>query len=270
MKPEDDNRINYRLLPLAESHTNEKFGSSPQSYIMPEKIMYAAIGVALFILSMACVNFINLATAQAASRAREVGVRKAMGSSRLGLIRQFLIENTLLVVDTVFISLAMTQLALSKINQLLTIIQLQLSMDWIVVAIVLMTGGWVILLTCLYPAMVMASYRPVEALKNKIGNTGGLSLRRSLIVLQFSIIQLFIIGTFVVAAQMNYVRYEDMGFSKEDPIIITNLNELERRETFRQKLLMNPAIKDVAFSSSSPVSDYNHHYGTSFRLPGPA
>ncbi len=67
---------------------------------------------------------------------------------------------------------------------------------------------------------------------------------------------------------MNFVQHEDMGFSKEDPIIVTNLNELEKSETLRQKLLLNPAIKEVSFSSSSPVSDYNHHYGTSFRLPG--
>lgn len=269
LKPEDDNRIGYRLQPLVQSHTDSKFGSPPQSYNMPGRIIYAAIGVAVFILFMACVNFINLATAQAASRAREVGVRKVMGISRLGLIKQFLIENILLIVLTILISLAMTQLVISEINQLLAIIHLNLRLDWSSIALVLLTGTAVLTLACLYPAVVMASYHPIESLKNKIGNThGGLSLRRSLIVLQFSIIQIFIIGTLIVAAQMNFVQHEDMGFSKEDPIIVTNLNELEKSETLRQKLLLNPAIKEVSFSSSSPVSDYNHHYGTSFRLPG--
>lgn len=268
LKPEDDNRITYKLMPLHESHTNEKYGNSPGSYVMPGKFIYAGIGIAIFMLAIACVNFINLATAHAAGRAREVGVRKAMGSSRLGLIKQFLSENILLVGFSILFSVALAQFAISEINPMFTMIDLRLSLDWTVVGFVMLTGCGIILLACLYPAVVMASYRPVEALKNKINsNTGGLSLRRSLIVLQFSIVQLFIIGTLVVAAQMNYLEHTDMGFNREDPIIVTNI-DLKNSEVFRQALLRNPAIKAVTFSSSSPVSDYNHHYGTSFRLPG--
>jgi len=270
LKPEDDNRITYRLQALKKMHTDAKFGSSPQSYVMPEKMIYAGIGVAIFILVIACVNFINLATAQAANRAKEVGIRKVMGSSKAGLITQFLNENILLVGFTLVVSLALTQFAIDKINQILSIINLNLSLDWSVVLIVLLIGCLVILLACLYPAVVMASFRPVESLKLKFSNqrTGGLSLRRSLIVFQFSIVQLFIMGTLVVAAQMDYFQNKYLGFSKEDPIIMTNLNELEKTEVFRQKLLSNPAVKEVSFSSSGPMSDYNHHYGTSFRLPG--
>ena len=127
----------------------------------------------------------------------------------------------------------------------------------------------VILLSCLYPATIMSSFRPVEALKNKVLRaSGNLSLRRILIVFQFAIVQLFVIGTLVVANQMHFLQTKDLGFSKEDPVLITNLNELERGEVFRQKLLQHRSISDVSLSSSSPVSDYNHHYGTSFRLPG--
>lgn len=270
LKPEDDNRITYHLQPLKKMHTDVKFGSSIQSYLMPDKMIYAAMGVAIFILIIACVNFINLATAQAATRAKEVGIRKVMGSSKMGLITQFLSEHILLVSFTLAVSLALTQFAIDKINQFLSMINLNLSLDGSAVFMVLLIGCLVIILGCLYPAVVMASYRPVESLKNKISSqtTGGLSLRRSLIVFQFSIVQLFIMGTIVVAAQMDYFQNKDLGFSKEDPIIITNLNELEKTEAFRQKLLSNPAIKEVCFSSSSPVSDYNHHYGTSFRRPG--
>ncbi len=269
LKPEDDNRIDYRLQPLKESHTDEKFGSAPQSYTMPSKVIYAAAGTAVFMLMIACVNFINLATAQAAGRAREVGVRKVMGSSRFGLVKQFLYEHTLLVSVTVLLSIALTQLSISGINQMLAIIQLQLSMDWTLFALAICIGCVIIVLACLYPSIVMASYRPVEALKNKIGSsTSGLSLRRALIVVQFSIVQLFIIGTLVVGSQMNFLKYSDMGFSQEDPVLVTNLNELDKREAFQQKLLTNPEIKEVSFSSSGPLSDYNHHYGTSFRLPG--
>jgi len=151
---------------------------------------------------------------------------------------------------------------------MLSIIQLRLSMDWTTLGFTLLIGIGIILLACLYPAIVMASYRPVEALKNKvITSTGGLTLRRSLIVVQFLIVQLFIIGTLVVGAQMNFLEHTDIGFSKTDPVLITNMNEFDRSEVFRQKLLENPGIKEISFSSSGPMSDYNHHYGTSFRLP---
>jgi putative ABC transport system permease protein len=268
LKPEDDNRITYRLQPLKAIHTDEKFGSSPQSYVMPQKIIYAAMGIAIFILVIACVNFINLATAQAANRAKEVGIRKIMGSSKMGLVVQFLNENILLVSFTLVVSIAFTQSAINVINETLSIINLNLILDWSAVTIVVLIGCLVIILACIYPALMMASYRPIESLKNKFisQGTGGLSLRRSLIIFQFAIVQLFIIGTLVVAFQMDYFNNKDLGFNNEEPIVITNLNGLDKNETFRQKLLSHKDIKEVCFSSSSPVSDYNQHYGTSFRL----
>jgi putative ABC transport system permease protein len=269
LKPEDDNRITYKLLPLKESHTNESYGYAPQSYTMPLKFIYSAIGIGLFMLLMAAINFINLATAQAAGRAREVGVRKVLGSSKLGLIKQFLHENVLVVLFSVLLSIGLTQILLDEINSLLSLIHLRLKLDMLSVILVLTTGLIVILLSCLYPAIVMASYQPVEALKNKVLNkTGNLSLQRILIVFQFSIVQLFVIGTVVVASQMHFLHTKDMGFSKEDPVLITSINELERGDVFRQKLLQHSSISNVSLSSSGPVSDYNHHYGTSFRLPG--
>ncbi len=269
LKPEDDSRITYQLQPLKKMHIDGKYGSCPESYVMPMKMIYAALGVAIFILLIACFNFINLATAQAANRAKEVGIRKIMGSSKLGLVTQFLYENILLVSFTIAVSIALTQFSINIINKFLSIIDLQLTLDWGAVLFVLLIGCLVILLACVYPALVMASYRPIESLKSKFVNQqrGGLSLRRSLIVFQFAIVQVFIIGTLVVAFQMDYFKNADLGFSKEYPIIITNLNGLDKNESFRQKLLSNAAIKDVSFSSSSPVSDYNQHYGTSFRLP---
>ncbi|MFM9838327.1 MAG: ABC transporter permease [Cyclobacteriaceae bacterium] len=268
LKPEDDNRITYRLQPLKAIHTDKKFGSSPQSYVMPQKIIYAAMGIAIFILVIACVNFINLATAQAANRAKEVGIRKIMGSSKMGLVAQFINENVLLVSITLVISVAFTQFAVNVINETLSIINLHLILDWSAITIVALIGCLVIILACIYPALVMASYRPIESLKNKFTSqgTGGLSLRRSLIIFQFAIVQLFLIGTLVVAFQMDYFKNKDLGFNNEEPIVITNLNGLDKNETFRQKLLSHADIKEVCFSSSTPVSDYNQHYGTSFRL----
>jgi putative ABC transport system permease protein len=269
LKPEDDNRIDYKLMPLKSMHTNSKYGSSPRSYVMQLKMIYASAGVALFILAIACVNFVNLATAQAANRAKEVGIRKVMGSSKAGLVVQFLTENILLVSITLVVSIALTQFAIDSINQILSIITLRLSLDWTSLFVVFIVGLSVVVLACFYPSIMMSSMKPVDSLKNKFNNrSGGLSLRRTLIVFQFAIVQLFIIATLVVGAQMNYFKNADLGFSREDPVIAMNMNEPEKAEAFRQQLLSNPAVKDVTFSSSSAMAEYNHNLGTSFRLPG--
>lgn len=270
LKPEDDNRINYALQPLKSVHTDGKFGSSPGSYIMPEKIIYAAVGVAFFILIIGCVNFVNLATAQAASKAKEVGVRKVLGSSKTRLVFQFLTQNILMVCFTLIISVALTQFAIDQINSLLSIIDIQLGLDWNSLGLALLTGCVVILLACFYPSVVIASYHPVESLKDQFTNqkAGGLSIRRFLIVIQFTVVQIFVIGTLVIDAQMAYFKNTDLGFSKEEPIITNNLYNIDKTEVFRQKLLSHSTIKDVSFSSSSPMTEDNHHFGTSFRLPG--
>ena len=270
LKPEDDNRISYRLQPLTKMHTDGKYGSSPGSYVMPEKMIYAALGVGFFILIIACVNFINLATAQAANHAKEVGIRKVLGSSRARLVLQFLTQNILLVSFTLLVSLSLAQFFLDQINNLLSIINIRLTFDWGSVLMAVVAGCFVVILACLYPAVVMASHQPVESLKSRFTGqrTGGLSLRRLLIVFQFTIVQLFVIGTLVVGAQMDYFKSTDLGFSKEDPIVTNNLYHIDKTEVFREKLLSHPAIKDVTFSSGSPITEDNHHFGTSFRLPG--
>lgn len=270
LKPEDDNRISYALQPLKRVHTDGKFGSSPGSYVMPEKIIYAALGVAIFILVIACVNFINLATAQAANHAREVGIKKILGCSKARIVSQFLTQNILLVCFTLIFSVALTQFALDHLNNLLSIIDIRLAFDRSSVGIVLLTGCVVILLACFYPSAVVASYQPVESLKARFTNqkAGGLSLRRSLIVFQFTVVQAFVIGTLVIGAQMAYFKNTDLGFRTADPIITNSLYSIDKTEVFRQKLLSHPAIKDVSFSSSSPMTEDNHHFGTSFRLPG--
>jgi ABC-type antimicrobial peptide transport system permease subunit len=269
LKPEDDYRIDYKLQPLTAMHTDSKYGHSPRSYVMPLKMIHVAIGVGLFILAIACVNFINLSTAQAANRAKEVGIRKMMGSSKTGLVMQFLTENILLVTITVIVSVALTQFAIDGINQLLSIITLKLTFDWTSLFIVLLIGLLVVIFACFYPSAVMSSFKPIDSLRSKFSNqTGGLSLRRTLIVFQFAIVQLFIIATLVVGAQMNYFKNAELGFSREDPVIAMNMNEPAKAEVFRQQLLSNAAIKDVTFSSSSAIAEYNHNLGTSFRLPG--
>jgi len=270
LKPEDDRRIDYHLQPITEAHNDVVYGAGPGSYTMPQKLIYAATGIAFFVLLIACVNFVNLATAQAANRAKEVGIRKMMGSSRFGLIKHFLRENTLLLIATLAISLALTQVALNYINQALGIVDLHLVMDGTTWLTALIIGIAVMALACFYPALVMSAYKPIEALKARFGGSRGergISFRRLLIVFQFAIVQIFIIGTIVVATQMDYFKSKDLGFAS-DAVVITYLHTPEHRDVLREKWLSNSAIAKVSFSSSSPQAPYKFQYGTSFRLPG--
>jgi ABC-type antimicrobial peptide transport system permease subunit len=270
LKPEDDNRITYQLQQLSEAHHDTVYGSSPGSYVMPYKIIYSALMVGFFILLVACVNFINLATAYAANRAKEIGVRKVLGGSRFLLARQFLTENVLLVVCALVISLSIVQWSLHGINEMLSLIQMNLQLQWFDIFVLLAIGLVVVVLACLYPAVVMSGYQPVHTLKasTQLVQSKGLSLRRSLILLQFFFVQVFVIGTIVVAVQMNYFNTKELGFYKEDPVVTTENADPANCVALRQNWLNNPIVQEVSFSSSAPVSDYNHHYGTSFRLPG--
>jgi ABC-type antimicrobial peptide transport system permease subunit len=194
-----------------------------------------------------------------------------MGSSKSKLIAQFLTENIFLVSITIVISIALTQFAIDGINQMLSMIALKLVFDGISLIIVLIVGILAVIFACFYPSALMSSFNPIDSLKSKFNNkTGGLSLRRTLIVFQFTIVQLFIIATLVVGAQMRYFKNADLGFSREDPVISMNMDEPTKSEVLRQQLLSNPSIKDVSFSSSSAMAEYNHNLGTSFRLPGQA
>lgn len=218
LKPEDDNRISYFLQPSKEIHNETLYDNSPGSYTMPGRIIKAATAIAIFILIIASVNFVNLTTALAATRAKEVGIRKVIGGTQLRLILQFVGENTLLILVTLFISIGLSQFVLAQLNAFLTIINLKLVFHWSDVSIIGAVGIVVILLSALYPAIVLSSYRPVEALKNKtvLSNSRGPSLRKSLIVLQFSIVQFFIIATIVIATQMDYVKNKDLGIYKRN------------------------------------------------------
>lgn len=269
LKPEDDKKISYFLQPLEEIHNESLYGSSPGSYTMELNVLYAAVAIAAFILILASVNFINLTTAQAATRAKEVGVRKVIGGTRLKLITQFVGENTLLILITVALSIALSQSLLSQLNAFLTILNLKLVFQPFDVVIICAVGAAVIVLSALYPALVLSSFKPADALKNKalLTHSRGPSLRKFLIVLQFSVVQFFIIATIVTGSQMAFMQNKDLGFTKET-VIMTPAPALDKLEIFRHEMLAENTITDVAFGANPPVTVNGIRYGTSFRLPG--
>jgi ABC-type antimicrobial peptide transport system permease subunit len=248
------------IQPLKDIHFDQRYLSNSDMPTTSRGTYWALAVVALFILVTACINFVNLATAQAARRAREVGVRKALGAGRFQLIRQFLGETTLLVTGSLLLALALAYFALPQVATWLSI-----KIDRVqlfhpeVLGMLLALTVLIVLMAGLYPAFVQSAFRPAVALK---GNTGaisyrGLTLRKSLVFVQFAISQVLIIGTLIVARQMDFFRNQDLGFDKE-AVIAFDLPDMAKREVMRQQLENNPGVKDLSFSLGAPV------YGRSF------
>ncbi|MBC7920658.1 MAG: ABC transporter permease [Ferruginibacter sp.] len=232
----------------------------------PRSTYWALAAIAGFILATACINFVNLATAQALRRAKEVGVRKVLGANRSQLIGQFLGETTLLVLLALGAGLVATHWLLPRAARWLDIrIDARQLGEPAVVGLVAAATVVVILLAGLYPAFVQSAFRPVASLKGAVAlpASGGLTLRKSLVVLQFAISQILIVGTLVVAHQMDYFQHQDLGFNGE-AILSFEVPDPARREVLRQRLLATPGVRAISFSSA-PLT-YNASY-TSFSSP---
>ena len=253
------------LQPLTDIHFDQRYLNNTISYTTSRETYYVLAAVAVLIIIIACINFINLATAQAIRRAKEVGVRKVLGSSRSQLIRQFLGETSLLT----FIALAAGVLISALLLPQLSIwLDIKLSVAELVnpsvIGVILALTGTVILLAGLYPAFVQSAFRPVESLKSKASlNFKGLTLRKSLVIVQFSISQIMIIGTLVVAYQMDFFQNRNLGFNK-DAVISFGIPDMKKTEVLKQQLVNNPGVKEISFSSGAPVLNY---FFTSFSSP---
>lgn len=268
-KPADYNKDELQLQPLKEMHYNTEinvYGGHPFS--KQQLNLISLIG--LFLLLIACVNFINLATAQAVNRSKEVGIRKVLGSNRGQLLLQFMSETLIITLFAIVLAIGIAELALPMLNHLL---EIELSRDFfadpLFIVFLIATIVCVTLLSGFYPALVLSGFNPIEALKNRIkaGKASGISLRRTLVVVQFMIAQFLVIGTLVIIYQMDYFRNKSLGFDKEailtvpfpgDSISRTKINAL------KDQLLLLPGIKDVSFSFSSP-SD-NNSWSSDFKF----
>jgi predicted permease len=256
-------KTDNRLQALADIHFSQEYGgySEPTGN---KKTLYGLIAVAVFLLLLGCINFINLTTAQAARRAREIGIRKTMGSSALQLISQFLGETLLLTVLATCLSAALTP-AILKIFSDFVPAGLSLNLvkqPDIVVFIVLLTL-LVSILSGLYPAFILSRYKPAAVLKNTAyANTGQSRrawLRKILTVSQFAIAQFLIIATLVVGKQIRYSLNSDMGFSKEAIINFSapfNFWHPDNKQfILQQKLKSIPGIERMSLAGPPPASN---------------
>src|SRR5688572_28864294 len=209
--------------------------------------------VAIFILLIACINFVNLTTARSVERAKEVGIRKVVGAARTQLARQFIGESIIICLIAFILAVIVSAIFLSSFNQLAS----KIVSDGIFehsqyVFILFLAAIGIGFLAGLYPALVLSSFKPVVVLKGRFATGGrGILLRKGLVVAQFSISIALIIGTIVVYNQMNYMRSRDLGFSK-DQMLVIDTNGDPGKDAFNQAIKSIPSVKATALSSSAP------------------
>jgi putative ABC transport system permease protein len=207
--------------------------------------------IALFILLIACVNFINLTTARGAERAKEVGIRKVVGAARGELARQFLGESIVLSLIAFGLSVVLCSLALPVFNNLAGK-QISAGLFHGPVYVLFLLSVGVGLLAGIYPSLVLSSFKPVSVLKGRfVSGARGLLLRKGLVVFQFTISIMLIVGTLVVYTQLTFMRKQDLGFSK-DQILIIHTNFDKNRDVFKQALGSIPGVVSSSYSSSVP------------------
>jgi len=261
------NKDSYIIQPVSAVHYDTQAGDYSNKTISHELLNVLWL-IAAFILLIACVNFINLSTAQAVNRAKEVGVRKVLGSNKSQLQIQFIIETFLIVTIAVMLAAVITILALPSVNQLL-----ELSLSFSVLnnpAIILFLLTVTIVVTALagfYPAVVLSRFNPVNVLKSRFTANAakGISLRRGLVVFQFIIAQALIIGTLIIVQQMNYFMNQPLGFDKDAIVNVPfrpDSTGSKLTDYVRQQLLSVNGVQAVSFSSNTPVEDGNEMWTT--------
>lgn len=263
---EAGNDLGLYLQPLSEIHLH----SEARNDLEPGgdvRYVYLFGAIALFMLLVACINFMNLSTAGASKRTKEVGVRKVLGSGKTHLVRQFLTESFLLSLLAMALALVLVIVALPFFNQLAG---KQLVFNFLSQPLLL---PGMLLLTLIvgvvagsYPAFFLSSFNPVSVLKGikGIGTSGdkNLSLRSGLVVFQFMISIGLIIGTLVVYQQLQYIQNKEVGYEKEQVLILPEVSLLGNNlEAFRQQLLQDPRVLRVSTSGYLPAgASYNNNF----------
>ncbi len=245
----------YTLMPLTDIHLRSDLTAElgPNGDIT---YVYLFSAVALFILSIACINFMNLSTARSANRAKEVGVRKVMGSLRSHLVRQFLLESILLSLGSFLLAIALAWVFLPIFN---SISQKNLVLPLAEPMFYLLLGGasaFIGILAGLYPSFFLSAFKPVNVLKGNValGMRSGW-IRSSLVVFQFVISIFLVIATITVNRQLNYIQNKKIGFEKDQVLIINDAYALGKNaQTFKDEVSKNSFIKSGSLSGFLPVS----------------
>lgn len=259
----DGNKMVYSLMPMLDIHlrsdlTGEIAPTSDITYI------YLFGAIAFFILAIACINFMNLSTARSANRAKEVGVRKVLGSLRSHLVRQFLMESIMLSAFSFFIALAIAYAVLPYFNELSQRSLVIPIADPIFIGVVVSAALVIGVLAGLYPSLFLSAFKPVNVLKGKLSlgmKSGG--VRSALVVVQFMISIFLVIGTITVQKQLDFIQNKKLGFKKDQIIILHNTELLgNKHESFKNELLKIPSISNVSSTGYLPIAGWGRNNTT--------
>lgn len=258
--PDDRNTLalQLKLQPLADVHLNHDYGTFKGDSLSVKELWALGL-IGAFLLLVACINFINLATAQSVTRAREIGVRKVLGSNRALLVRQFLQETGLITLLALALGIV---LAVVTLPLLVRVLGKQLSANLLYDPGVLLFMATVVIvvtfLAGLYPALIVSGFKPVTIFRNKLSakSIGGISLRRGLVVFQFVIAQLLVIGTIVVVKQMQFFRSQSMGFQKDGIALIDLPSDSSLKVKYpllKQRMQSIPGVQDASLCWNAPA-----------------
>jgi putative ABC transport system permease protein len=245
-------KTTYQLQPLADMHLSTQYRADNGLTDASNPVYsYILSGIAVFILLIACINFVNLTIARSLKRAKEIGIRKVVGGDRWQLMMQFMGESFILSTAAFLLALIMVQLVLPVFNEL--------SNKSLAIGYLLGTGlvsGYVLLylatgfLAGFYPSLVLSGYNPVKVLYSRFTLSGKNYLQKGLVILQFTLASFLIIGTITIYCQFRYLTTRQLGYDDSDLVILQHNNiSHQRTESFRTDLLSNPAIADVTFKN---------------------
>ncbi|WP_420385990.1 FtsX-like permease family protein [Roseivirga sp.] len=258
--PESENRTTFHVQTIAEMHFQPEFNTYGSTAIDSD-IITVPIVVGIFLILTACVNFVNLSTALAIKRAKEVGIRKVLGGHKGQLIFQFLGETFLITLISVLLSIGIAELVITNMEDLLGHkLSLDLLNDYSLLAVVVTVIIGVTLFAGLYPSFVLSKLKPVSVLRGKgqSAMSGNIVTRRGLVIFQFFISQVLVICTLVVISQMKYFSNSDLGFEKESiitfPLPVPDGSKLQ---VMRNELISFPGVENVSYAFGSPLSTNN-------------
>jgi putative ABC transport system permease protein len=274
--PEGKNKnkiIELNLQPLKDIHLNSNFMSEVEANGDGKAVKLLLI-ISIFIIVIAWINYINLSTARSLERAKEVGVRKVMGSYRIQLIRQFLFEslviNFLAVVLAFLIIIATLPLFNSLTGKEVSFTLMSDSKFWLALVVIFVAGSF---LSGLYPAFVLSSFKPIEVLKGKLTKTShGAWLRQALVITQFAASIALIIGTYSIYKQLQFMKSQDLGVQVDNTLVLRGPNVSDstyekKLAAFKTEMLRHPSIQKVAASSDVPGNKVGWNAG-GIRLVG--
>ncbi|GAB5474523.1 MAG: ABC transporter permease [Maribacter sp.] len=258
-----ENQLGFRIFPLTDIHLysdNSAYSQLEQGGDI--KYVYIFSAIALFMLLIACINFMNLATATAAKRAKEVGIRKVLGSNKNQLVSQFLSESFIATLCAMALATILVFVSLPFYNELSG---KELQLDFLLQPVVLLS---LLVLTFLisilaggYPAFFLSSFKPIAALKNKfLGGNNNKGIRSGLVVFQFVISAGLILATLVVNQQMNYIQNKDIGYDRDQLLVLREAYLLgDDRDAFKNELLKNPKVASITNSASIPAGSTDNY-----------